>query len=165
MEQLLYPVGIVVERRLIANRWQNEQWEAVGICAGNAADEIGCRALEADALCMRWQWTGFAIELVRSEAENYFLNISAPEPKVFVMWRFENDRAEPKIATVSYGEAARMLDAGDQVDGVPMPREIYEWTAAFVAEHYKPEPRRKVGRNDPFPEAFRPGERGQRHER
>ena len=50
MKQLLYPVGIVIERRLIANRWQSEQWEAVGICAGNAADEIGCRAVHALAV-------------------------------------------------------------------------------------------------------------------
>jgi hypothetical protein len=66
------------------------------------------------------------------------------------MWRWENGRAEPRIATVSYGEAARMMDAGEQVDNVPMPADVYEWVAPFVNEHYKPEPRKKVRRNDPF---------------
>ncbi len=49
------------------------------------------------------------------------------EPKVFVLWRMAEaedaaePRARPLIVTVSYGEAARFLDAGEQVDAVPMP--------------------------------------------
>jgi hypothetical protein len=31
-----------------------------------------------------------------------------------------------------------------------MPQAILEWMRPYVAEHYKPEPRRKVRRNDPF---------------
>ena len=33
----------------------------------------------------------------------------------------EDDRAVPKIVTVSYHEAARMMDGGEQVDGVTLP--------------------------------------------
>jgi hypothetical protein len=43
-----------------------------------------------------------------------------------------------------------MMDAGDQVDSVALPVPILAWMQPFVAEHYKPEPRRKVRRNDPF---------------
>ena len=43
-----------------------------------------------------------------------------------------------------------MLDGGEQVDAVPMPAELLAWMKPFVAEHYKPEARRKVRRNDPF---------------
>ena len=42
------------------------------------------------------------------------------------------------------------MDGGESVDPVPMPESILTWIRAFVAEHYKPEPRRKVKRNDPF---------------
>ena len=55
------------------------------------------------------------------EAEGYYLNLSAPQPFVFVNWHDEDGRAVPKIVTVSYNEAARLMDAGEQVDGVPMP--------------------------------------------
>ena len=49
-----------------------------------------------------------------------------------------------------------MLDGGEQVDAVPLPAAIHEWMRPFVAEHYKPEPRKKVRRNDPFADgAFR----------
>ena len=43
------------------------------------------------------------------------------------------------VVTVSYNQAARMLDGGEQVDAVPMPADILEWMKPFVAEHYQPE--------------------------
>jgi hypothetical protein len=33
---------------------------------------------------------------------------------------------------------------------VPLPPPLATWLAAYVAEHYKPEPRGKARRNDPF---------------
>ena len=57
---------------------------------------------------------------IRSEAEGYHLNITSPEPKVFVMWRMADagvaPAASPVVVTVSYNQAARMLDGGEQVD-------------------------------------------------
>jgi hypothetical protein len=48
------------------------------------------------------------------------------------------------------------MDAGERVDPVPMSATIRQWLAAYVAVHYKPEPKKKVRRNDPFADgAFR----------
>jgi len=69
------------------------------------------------------------------------------------MWRmFEQltPPARPVVVTVSYNEGARLLDAGERVDNVPMPEPIAQGMRTFVALHYKPEPRKKVRRNDPF---------------
>jgi hypothetical protein len=51
------------------------------------------------------------------------------------------------VVTVSYNEAGRFLDGGEQVEAVPMPAEVLAWMRPFVAEHYRPEPRRKNRRN------------------
>ncbi len=53
-----------------------------------------------------------------------------------------------QLVTVSYNEAGRLLDGGEQVDAVPLAQEIRAWMEPFVAEHYKPEPKRKSRRND-----------------
>jgi len=108
-----------------------------------------------DAAGTCWRFGGQQIELHRSEAEGYHLNVTSPEPKVFVMWRLAETAgagpaACPVIVTASYSQAARMLDGGEQVDALPMPPGLLAWVQPFVAEHYKPEPRRKVRRNDPF---------------
>ena len=145
-----FPVAVVMERRRLTNRWVDEAWQAVGVVP--AFDEAlpGTRQLVAEGDCEQFLVTGFALELFRDEADNYFLNLSSPVPKVFVMWRSEDGVARPALVTVSYGEAARLLDSGEQVDGVAMSREIADWVGDFVNQHYKPAPRRKVRRNDPF---------------
>lgn len=164
MEQ--FPLAIIVERRRIENRWINEKWEIVGVVPAlpDPADVAPQpRQIFADETRTQYRVDGLALELFRDEAENYYLNLSSPEPRVFVMWRLEDDFARPVVITVSYGEAARMLDSGEQVDGVPMPPEVAGWLGEFVNTHYKPEPKRKVRRNDPFADAANapaPADRG-----
>jgi hypothetical protein len=155
-----FPIAVIMERRRLSNRWVEEAWEAVGVVPAFAADaqadaagETGrppARRIVADAERVQWLHAGFALELFRDEAENYFLNLSAPIPKVFVMWRREGGAALPHAVSVSYGEAARWLDSGEQVDGVAMAREIADWVGDFVNTHYRPAPRTKVRRNDPL---------------
>ena len=70
------------------------------------------------------------------------------------MWRPAEDGVEPaarpEVVTLSYNQAGRMMDGGERVDPVPMDAAIRARLEAYVAVHYKPEPKRKVKRNDPF---------------
>lgn len=138
-------LAVIMERKVLANKWADFQWEAVGIVPDEGMDPAPRRIYE-DERRAQWLHAGFAIELFTDEAEFYFANITAPEPRVFVLWRLDDELARPALVTVSYGVAARMMDAGEQVDGVPMPDEIRAWVAEFVARHYKPEARKKGGR-------------------
>jgi hypothetical protein len=45
--------------------------------------------------------------------------------------------------SVSYNEAGRWMDGGEQVDRVPMPQGMAAWLVDFVNQHYKPEQSRK----------------------
>ena len=162
MPALRFDIAIVMQRTPVASPWASERWEPVAVeiqPAGESGAGVQVRPLPAEAGAgPRWRFTGFALELHRSEVEGYHLNLTAPAPMVFVMWRMcepetieaGGPAARPELATVSYNEAARLLDGGEQVDGVPMPAAIREWMAPFVAEHYKAEPRRKVRRRDPL---------------
>jgi len=154
-----FPVSVIIACTPLASRWQSERWEPVAVEPGRSDSTVTAKApASLDAAGKRWRFSGHVIELHRSEAEGYFLNVTAPEPKVFVMWRARDEGAEdpaappirPEVVTVSYNEAGRLMDGGERVDAVPMSAEILEWVRPFVAEHYKAEPRRKVRRNDPF---------------
>jgi hypothetical protein len=158
MPPLRFPVAVIMQRIALANRWANERWEAVAI--EPRADAAPGYALLSDGPeATRWRCTGHAIELHPAESEGYYLNTSAREPKVFVLWRMAEPEdnveppARPLIVTVSYGEAARFLDAGEQVDAVPMPAAILAALEAFVAANYKPEPRKKARRNALYEDA------------
>ena len=162
MQPLYKTVDVIIERVPLANRWVSERWqpgavELVASTSGAGSRERipgTCETTPAGTSGDRWRCRAFDIELHPTEAEGYFLNITAPAPSIFVMWRFFDDgaapRARPVVVTVSYNEASRFMDSGEQVDGVPMLPEIEAWMHAFVAVHYKPEPRRKVRRNDPL---------------
>lgn len=162
LSPMRFPVAVIMQRSPLANRWASERWEPVAVlpAADGAAAEP--ERIADGTTGTRWRFAGHVLELHRTEAEGYFLNVSAPEPKVFVMWRTVDGDAQPpvrpEIVSVSYNEAARMLDGGERVDAVPMAAEVRAWLDPFVALHYKPEPRRKVRRNDPFADdARKPG--------
>jgi hypothetical protein len=148
-----FPVAVIMQRIPLASRWADERWEAVVVETCNDA-ELAQTLVSEDATGKRWRCTGIAIELHPSEIEGYYLNASAREPKVFVLWRMAEPgddvepRARPLIVTLSYGEAARFLDAGEQVDAVPISAALLAALDSFVAANYRPEPRKKVKRNE-----------------
>lgn len=131
-----------MERRALVNRWQAQTWEAIGIIP-DPGDAATPRVLRQDAGSSQWLHGDFELILYRDEAENYYLNLSAPQPCVFITWRMEEEMAVPKFVTVSYGEAARFMDADEQVDNVPMPHDMCDWLGEFVNAHYRPEPKKR----------------------
>ena len=163
-----FSVAVLMQRTPLANRWVSERWDPVAVLpvAEDAVQASAPVRVRDDATCTQWCFGGHALELHRSEAEGYHRNLVAPEPKVFVAWRTHDEPMDPPvfpvIVTVSYDEAARMMDGGECVDAVPLPEAVREWMAPFVTEHYKPEPRRKVRRNDPFADGASRRDRGPR---
>ena len=143
MQEYRLAVGVVMQRRALNNRWQSESWEAIAVVPDETTGVCAVQSLREDAQLSQWLHTGFAIELFRDEAENYFLNLSSDKPCVFVMWRMEGESALPKTVTLSYGEAARMMDADEKVDNVPLPEPLHLWLEGFVSKYYRPEPKKK----------------------
>jgi hypothetical protein len=154
MSHPVFSIAVIMERRALANRWQAQTWEVIGIIP-DPGDAATPRVLLQDSARAQWLHGGFELKLYRDEAENYYLNLSAAQPCVFVAWRMEEGTAVPKFVTVSYGEAARFMDASEQVDSVPMPRDMCDWLGDFVNRHYKPEPKRRSR-----PPSFKGAKRG-----
>jgi Protein of unknown function (DUF3305) len=132
-----------MQRRVIVNRWQSEVWEPLGVLTGYEG-EPEPRVIVSEETATQWLYPGFDIALHRSEAEGYYHNVSAPEPRVFVLWRMQDERAVPHFVTVSYDEASRWMDGGENVDSVPMPAELLAWVGEFVEQNYRPQPRKRI---------------------
>lgn len=161
MTSLYFFVDVLMERVPIESRWASEQWRPAAVVPiGMEREQAGAAASRPPELVSdgpagtTWRFPCRAIELHTSEGEGYYLNITSETPLVFVMWRAAEDGSEPaarpETVTVSYNQAGRLMDGGERVDPVPMPEAVLAWIRPFVAEHYKPEPRRKMKRNDPF---------------
>ncbi len=122
------------------------------------------RFLERDEQGESWLFAGFDFNFFRDEAEGYFLNSTSPEACWFVMWRMETEYqtylepdsmgmvdnddgaglAVPHRLMLSYNEAARLIDGGEQVDTTPLQAEMKAWLADYVAANYKPEPKKRA---------------------
>jgi hypothetical protein len=142
MERATKNLAVIMQRRVVNSRWQSEAWEPVGVLVDYEAGG-GPRVIVEQEGATQWLYPGFAVELRRDEADGYYMNMTTDEPSVFILWRMEEERAVPQFATVSYAEAGRWMDAGERVDRVPMPREMWEWVGGYVERNYKPEPKKK----------------------
>lgn len=139
---------VVMERRPLANRWVDHVWEAIAVLPAEAHDADSPRCLRSDEGNEQWLYPALPLELHADEGEDYRLNLSAPEPRIFVVTRTNEETGDgiraPFMLSVSYGVAARMLDAGETVDGIPLPVEIHDWVADFAEANYRPpEPRKE----------------------
>ncbi|HBK42756.1 MULTISPECIES: DUF3305 domain-containing protein [unclassified Polynucleobacter] len=173
--------AVLMRKQFVDNPWISYRWEPrevlpdFGEFNNATADEgkiIG-QFLGRDDQGESWLFTGYELNLFPDEAEGYYLNLSAPQPCWFVMWRLEEDieryidtqsielaKSEITIAvphriSVSYNEAGRLLDGGESVDNIPLSSEHASWLQEYVNEHYRPEPKKRHR-----PESFKGANRG-----
>jgi hypothetical protein len=148
-------VAVIMQRTLLENRWQSEKWEPVGVVGDASEPGTAPQALMQQAKREQWLHPGFRLQLFNDEAEGYYLNLHSPQPFVFVNWLAEEGVGVPKSVTVSYNEAARQMDGGAQVDGVPMPADWVPWLAEYVRLNYRPGQKKKRSRPPSFKGARR----------
>lgn len=144
-------LAVIMKRKTLDNKWASHHWEAIAVVPDDDPEAPAPRKLAEDPESTQWLFPGLELRLYGDEAENYLLNVGAPEPRVFVMWRLADEAAElelatPQRVTVSYGEAARMMDSGEQVDGVPLPDDLLGWIEDFARGHYRPPEKKQKGK-------------------
>ena len=166
-------LAVVMRHQPIENPWITHQWvlEEVSVDMGQFAavtiqeafsvDQIRAYRLSDNHQGSRWLHTGFELDVYIDEAEGYFLNVSSEKPCWFVMWRLEEVSsleeaiAVPHRVMLSYNEAARLLDGGEQVDQITLDPLILESLQQFVAENYRPQVKKRHR-----PESFKGANRG-----
>jgi hypothetical protein len=142
VEKPSFPLAVVMQRRPAKSRWAEFIWEPYGVVPGYAGEGVK-QLIDHDGLA-QWLHPGFTLELHRDETEGYYLNVAAQDPRVFVLWRMDEESGLPLHVTASFDEASRWLDAGHSVDGVAMPREIFAWVGDYVEKNYRPEPKKRI---------------------
>ena len=114
-----FPVAVIIEKTRLDNRWVSERWEAIGVIPAFAADPVNFapRRIVAEVDRGGQFLTGhFRLKLFRDEVDNYHLNLTSPEPRVFVMWRMEEDIPRPVSVTLSYGGKGRKVYSRERIN-------------------------------------------------
>ena len=135
-------LSVILARETVRNRWEDHQWQLLGVVpdVGGAP-----RVIVETPETLQKLFPGFEVALHDDEAQGYYLNVSSGAPSVFVSIRKDEvaDMPYPFQATLSYDEAARWMDGGEQVDRAAAWPELVAWMGAWVEENYRPEPKRR----------------------
>lgn len=137
------PIAVLMKRRRMVSRWSEPGWQPVSVHIDRADRDGVVTSIHIDAETC--QSSGMSLQLYPDENDGYFENWAAPEPKVFIRWRLEQDRPVLVCASLSYGEGTRMLDSGDPADGIPMPPDVHAWLGVYLRRHYAPPERGRHG--------------------
>lgn len=143
MEKPKKTLAVIMQRRATRNRWESVLWEPWSVLE-SGEPQGGPRMLVEQADVAQWLYPGFELVLHRDEAEGYYLNVSSGSPRIFVLWRMDEDVGIPLQVTASYDEGARWLDGGHSVDSVTMPPQVFAWVGEYVETNYRPEPRKRI---------------------
>jgi len=138
-----FSFAVIMERLRGGDRWATERWEAREIVPDAPAGDRAERVIHRDEHTETILFPGFVLRLDAVEAEGYYMNITSPRPKVFVMWRMDGEIARPEYITASYSEGVGWADSGENVDSVVLPEDLLPHIAKFVTEHYRPEAKRE----------------------
>lgn len=163
------PVGIVVERRKARSPWLDFAWLPVAVLNGRP-DAAPWTVLggEEDATMF---YAGMAdIDLYRSETGNYRDNLASGAPSIWISLHATDGDPPYRIAAVTAdpAEGESLTEPADAiVEPVPMPDQVRDAIAAFVAQHHVETgfDKRKRDRADPEAMARRAPQRGNDDER
>jgi Protein of unknown function (DUF3305) len=136
------PLGVVVERRELDNRWQRFGWKSVAVIPGAPPIEAWRELARGDRF-VRWHAATLPLELHRTETEAYRVNLSGRSPAIYVVLRkvepsekSAGNEIVPFLVTASPYEAEGYLEGEDVVEAAPMPEGLIAWVQAFIQRHH-----------------------------
>jgi hypothetical protein len=147
-------VGVTVERRKARSAWADFLWRPVSVFTGSPS------AAPWTPLGMEAETTLFyagqaAIELHRTETSSYRDNLASGAPALWIVLRPTTSELPYELVAVTAdpAEGEGFTGAGNNlVEQVPMPPDIAEMVAHFVAHHHIDRPfvkRRRDGQTLP----------------
>jgi Protein of unknown function (DUF3305) len=156
------PLGVVMERRDLDNRWQRFGWRPVAVIPGAPLVDQW-RELVRGQRFVRWHAATLPLELHRAETEAYRVNLAGRSPAIYVVLRSiepsertAGNDVGPFAVTASPYDAEGYMEGDYLVEAVPMPEGLIAWVQAFVERHHVDQPFEKRKRKRPETEDGRP---------
>jgi hypothetical protein len=133
-----YEVGVVVERSKGSSQWVDFHWRPLSVLVGVPQTPPWTK-LSDDGERATFYAGATAVELYRTETAHYRDNLQMDPPQLWVILRPVDGDPPYELAAVTAdpAEGEGMTEAGSNiVEPLPMPEQLQEAVAAFVAEHH-----------------------------
>lgn len=149
------PVGVIVTRRKATSQWIDFTWQPTGILIGQP-ETAAWTLLSSDSERAIFYAGTAVLELFRSDAASYRDNLQADNALWVILQPTGGDPPyDVARVTADPSEGEAFASAGDYiVESLPMPDNVRDLVAAFVAEHHVEQPFYKRQRTRAEPEAL-----------
>lgn len=149
-----WPLRLVLRRKRIERGlWEVDHWsvESIESDRGQQRRELLMEpqppSADTPADCQDYLCSGLGLELFRDERAAYRFNLSAAEPRLFVICAADDEEEgaeaalmRPYLISASQDAASSYMDGGDEdVFSLPMPSALQCWIEAFIVQHGEPD--------------------------
>lgn len=133
---LSIPVAVLVESRPGVTPWQDRVWAPLAVLE-EAPPVPPMTKLREEEGREAWFAGTATVTLHRTDTPNYRENLTAAEPRIWVLLRPEGDSVALAAVTVDPGEAEIFTEnPHDILEALPLPPGIAVLLASFVAQHH-----------------------------
>ncbi len=131
-----FTIGVVLDKRKLDNPWVDYVWLPSAILPGVPAAAPGTVLSQSDNVTRVYAGP-YEMALHSGETANYRGNLETGAPKIWVSLREVAQGHQIVGVTADPAEGESYTEAGnDIVEAVPMPPELAQRAAEFIAEHH-----------------------------
>lgn len=147
-ERTRLPVTVVLRRRMRQRGpWRFPSWSLLDVRPDDNAPGVMRHTVAEDV--SDFVWGGLVLQLVRSDAETYWFNLTSQRPALFVICREDpRNGLMPVMVTLDQDEAMRQHEGEGEILSTAFPEWLAERVERFVMTHFKPQPRRRRRRQE-----------------
>lgn len=143
-EVRFWPLVVSLRKQAIKRGlWEVDCWSLQGCASDRTGDqrqEVSVTEQPVADGCIDYRWSGLSLELFRDERAAYRFNLSASDPRLFVICSEEDALMQPYLVTASQDDASSYMDGGEEdVYSIAMPEAIQCWIEGFIGRHGEPE--------------------------
>jgi hypothetical protein len=137
-------LDVTLVRKVVqVGRWDSVSWDLAGVSlAGAGAPDTPPD--DGETVIHR----GIPLRLYRDQVDDYHYNLSSDQPRLFLVCSPDptDDSLDPRLATLSQGEALDYMETEEVVLSYPITGDLHAWVEAWLQLSPVPAPQRKKKR-------------------
>ncbi len=133
------PIAVIMEKIPSDNPWIDFTYKAIGVVSSKGPANNGIQLIHEDNGVERYLINGLGLQLHIDECEGYYHNLMSPQPGIYIVAGEvddPNDMPMPYLVSLSFDEVHAYLEGDEIVYAVEIPPELYQWSEAFILQHY-----------------------------
>jgi hypothetical protein len=145
------PIAVIMEKTPSENPWIDFTYKAVGVVSSIGHIDDGIQLIHEDKGVERYLVSGLGLQLHVDECESYYHNLMSPHPGIYVVAGevdSPNDMPMPYLVSLSFDLVHAYLEGDEIIYAVEIPPELYQWSEAFILQHYVAVKKTKRKRKD-----------------